>query len=103
MLAFIQISINLLLLGAIVVASAVLGYLIKNAKLKSHLKNISRLEMEMLHNHSEILRLHKELSEKETSPSKTPIFSIKDNTAEPEQLQGMRLTKKVSGNGKSTS
>lgn len=103
MLAFIQISISLLLLGAIIVASASAGYIVKNAKLKSHLKNISRLENEMLYSHSEILRLQKELSEKDTLPSKTPIFSITDNTSEPEQLQGMRLSKKISGNGKSTS
>ena len=106
MLAFLEISINIVLLTVIVLASASLGLLFSNSKMKKQKKAILKLEAEMLQNHAEILQLHKELSDKEGLQSKTPIFSIADNASESlkEQVSGgARLTKKVSGGGKSTS
>ncbi len=106
MLAFIEISINVAALAVIIVASVSMGFLFNWAKIKKQKKAILKLEAEMLQKHAEILQLHKELSDKEGLQSKTPIFSIADNASEAlkEQVSGgVRLTKKVSGGGKSTS
>jgi hypothetical protein len=105
MLAFIEITINIVYLAAIILASLSIGILINRSQLHKQKTVVSRLEIEMLQSHSEILQLQKELSDKE-SQSKTPIFSIKDSAAESvqEQLPGARLSKKVvGGSGKSTS
>lgn len=106
MLAFIEITINIVYLAAIVLGSAALGFLVNRARLKKQKTTISKLEVEMLQSHSEILQLQKELSDREQLSSKTPIFSIKDSAVESaqEQLPGTRLAKKVAGgNGKSSS
>jgi hypothetical protein len=106
MLAFIEITINAFLLAVIVLVSASVGFLINKSKLSKQKTAISKLEVEMLHNHSEILQLQKELADKENIQSKTPIFSIKDAAAESslEQVPGTRLPKKIiAGGGKSTS
>jgi hypothetical protein len=106
MLAFIEITINIVYLAAIVLASVSIGFLLSRAQLQKQKTAISRLEVEMLQSHSEILQLQKELSDKESLQSKTPIFSIKDSAAESvqEQLPGSRLSKKiVGGGGKSSS
>ncbi len=105
MLAFLEISINLILLAAIVIIATGVGYLFNAAVIKKQKSNIVKLESEMLKNHAEILQLQKELSEKENISSKTPIFSIADNASEllKEQAAGARLSKKVSGGGKSSS
>ena len=105
MLAFPEISMNVLLLAMIVLASASVGFLINTARLRKQKNAVLRLEAEMLRNHAEILHLQKELSEKENLQSKTPIFSIRDTTPETtgEQVAGARLSKKVSGGGKSSS
>lgn len=105
MLAFIEISINIVVLAAIIAGAVSLGFLINQARLKKQQKSILKLEAEMLRNHAEILHLQKELSEKENLHSKTPIFSIADNAVESikEQVSGARLSKKVSGGSKSTS
>jgi len=106
MLAFIEITINIVYLAAIILASASVGFLINRSQLYKQKTAISRLEVEMLQSHSEILQLQKDLSDKESLQSKTPIFSIKDSAAElvQEQLPGARLSKKiVGGSGKSTS
>ena len=105
MLASIEISINLLALAAIIGAAVTLGLFINLARIKKQKASILKLEAEMLHNHAEILHLQKELSDKENLQSKTPIFSIADNASESlkEQVAGARLSKKISGGGKSTS
>ena len=105
MLAFFEISINIILLGVITLAAASFGFLLNIARISKQKHTILKLEAEMLQNHAEILHLQKELSGKENNTSKTPIFSIADNTAESlkEQVPGTRLSKKISGGGKSTS
>jgi len=105
MLAFIEISINVLVLAALILSAAALGFILNAAKVKKQQSAILKLEAEMLHSHAEILHLQKELSDKENLHSKTPIFSIADNASESlkEQTAGSRLTKKVSGGTKSTS
>ncbi|HTE09654.1 MAG TPA: hypothetical protein VK645_01770 [Chitinophagaceae bacterium] len=103
--AFIEISINIIVLAAIILVSASVGFLINSARIKKHQSAIFKLEAEMLQNHAEILHLQKELSDKENLQSKTPIFSIADNASESlkEQVAASRLSKKISGGGKSTS
>src|ERR1700733_8272836 len=105
MLAFMEITINIVFLAAIVLVSAAAGFLMSRTRINKQKSTISKLEVEMLHSHSEILQLQKELSDKESNQSKTPIFSIRDNAAESaeEKLTGAaRLSKKiVSGGGKS--
>ncbi|GAC1453995.1 MAG: hypothetical protein NVSMB7_16410 [Chitinophagaceae bacterium] len=107
MLAFIEITINLVLLAFIILVAAVAGFLISRKQLRKQKAAVSKLEMEMLQSHSEILQLQKELSYKENLQSKTPIFSIHDNAPESsdEKLTGAaRLSKKIGGGvGKSTS
>jgi len=105
MLAFPEISINILLLAIIVLGSAAIGFLINTVRLRKQKTAVLKLEAEMLQNHAEILHLQKELSEKENLQSKTPIFSMRDNSAEAinEQGTGARLSKKVSCGNKSSS
>lgn len=104
MLAFIEITINIVYLAAIILTSAAFGFFINRSNLHKQKTAISRLEVEMLQSHSEILQLQKELSEKESLQSKTPIFSIKDSATDlvQEQLPA-RLSKKVVGGNGSTS
>lgn len=106
MLAFAEISINILLFAVTVLAAGLLGFFINVGRIGKQKAAVLKLETEMLRNHAEILQLQKELSEKESRSSKTPIFSIRDNTPESlnEQVAGTKLTRKiVSGGGKSTS
>jgi len=105
MLAFLEISINIVLLTIIVLGAASFGFFINAARIAKQKAAILKLETEMLQNHAEILQLQKELSEKDNLHSKTPIFSIADNASEllKEQVPGARLSKKVSGGGKASS
>jgi hypothetical protein len=106
MLAFIDITINIVALATLVLGSALAGFFVNRAQMRKHKSAISRLEMEMLQSHSEILQLQKELSDRDNLQSKTPIVSIKDSAAEAlqEQLPGNRLSKKIAGgNGKASS
>ena len=104
MLAFLEISINIILFGFTILAAACFGFSFNTARISKQKHTILKLEAEMLQNHAEILQLQKELSGRENNTSKTPIFSIADNTTESlkEQVPGTRLSKKISG-GKSTS
>ena len=104
MLAFLEISINIILFGFIIIVGVAFGFLLNTARIKKQKHTILKLEAEMLQNHAEILNLQKELSGKENLTSKTPIFSIADNASESlkEQAPGTRLSKKISG-GKSSS
>ena len=105
MLAFPEISINIILLAVIILVSGSLGFLINTARIRKQQAAVQKLEAEMLHNHAEILQLQKELSDKENLHSKTPIFSIRDTAPEAlgEQTPGTRVSKKVSGGGKASS
>jgi hypothetical protein len=82
MLAFIEITLNLFTFTGIIAVSVLAGFILKKVKLNSFKKVVERLEKEMLNDHAEILRLQKELSDKEPHHSQTPIFSIRDNAAE---------------------
>jgi hypothetical protein len=82
MLAFIEITLNFFTFTAIIAVSVLTGFILKKVKFSSVKKLVEKLEKEMLDNHAEILRLQKELSDKEINQSQTPIFSIRDTAAE---------------------
>jgi len=104
MLAFIQMSINIFYLAGMVIAATICGFFISQGKVNKQRIAISKLEMEMLQNHAEILQLQKELSDKDKSSSKTPIFTIGDASElskEQAQANGRLGKKLISGGGKS--
>jgi len=98
MLAFIEITLNVFVLGAIVVVAGLIGFIGKTSVINRGKQSIDRLEKEMLISHAEILRLQKELAGKEGQPSQAPIVSIRDtNTPEPskENLPDAAMRKKL--------
>lgn len=105
MLAVIEITLNLFIFGAIVIAAGLTGFILKNMRLSNTRKLVERLEQEMLGSHAEILRLQKELSEKEANQSQAPIFSIRDNITTESSKDNLPDTgvrkKMLSGLGKS--
>jgi hypothetical protein len=80
MLLLIEVTINVLAIPAIAIGSFIGGYMFNTARHRGLKKNLERLENDMLHNHAEILRLQKELAEKESSASQTPIVPIRENS-----------------------
>ena len=56
----IQVNMNILLLAALVIAAAGLGYLIRSSQIRSLNKKLGDLEKEMLASHAEILQLHRD-------------------------------------------
>lgn len=75
---------NVMWVPAIVLASAICGYLGKKIKLVKSQQRVISLENEMLENHAEILRLQKELSRMEkvydSRPSSTRVVPMKDSS-----------------------
>ena len=103
MLAFIEVSIDIVLLAGIILVSFFMGFFINRTRIKKQQSAILKLEAEMLQNHAEILHLQKKLSDRENLQSKTPVFSMADNASESlkehlkDQVTVSRLSKKVSG------
>ncbi len=102
---FPEVTINLFMFAAIIFLFFVSGFVAARVKFDKQKAAISRLEVEMLRSHAEILQLQKELSEKEHPSSKTPIFSIRDSGTEttPDKTPAERSSKKISGGGKGNS
>jgi 5'-3' exonuclease len=103
MLAFIEVTLNLFVLGGILLAAAAFGFVIKSGKLGRQSSNIEKLEKEMLSSHAEILRLQKELAIIDNQTAQAPIVSIRDNASDSnkESLPDAAMRKKVfSGIGK---
>lgn len=73
-------SINMVVLfGAVAVftAGVVLGFVCRSRQLKKSQKRILELETEMVTNHAEILRLHKQQAEQEEPTVETvPVISL---------------------------
>lgn len=107
MLPVIEITLNFFVFGAIVIAAGITGFILKNIRLSNTRKLVERLEKEMLGSHAEILRLQKELSDKDISQPQAPIFSIRDNItteSSKENLPDTSVRKKMLlGAGKSKS
>ncbi len=79
------ILINVLWVPAIVLASAIIGFLMRKGQLAKSQRRILSLENEMLQNHAEILRLQQDLARAEKSvpdrSSSTPVVPMKDSSA----------------------
>jgi hypothetical protein len=61
----IQISINIALLGGLIIGAMVAGFALRSVQLKKLRYKVSELEKEMLANHAEILDLQKEKVEQD--------------------------------------
>jgi len=83
MLALIEITLNVISLGALLLVTLFIGFIARNMQLAKLRKCIENLENEMLQSHAEILKLQKENSNLEIrQQSQTPIVSIRDNATE---------------------
>lgn len=104
MLVFIEISLNIFVLGGMIICAALIGFIPRTSKLRKAQRTIDRLEKEMLANHAEILSLQKEISSKNIQPSRTPIVPIreKDNEPKKETLPDPSVRKKMLSGGSST-
>jgi hypothetical protein len=76
MLTFIAVTINLLFIIAISVIALALGFWLGSLKRNKVEEKIRHLEIEMLNSHAEILRLSKEIAEKEMAENKTLVVPI---------------------------
>jgi hypothetical protein len=76
--AFITISLNIFFIAAISFLSLLIGYWVGLAKRWKIEKKIQNLENEMLNSHAEILRLSKEIADKEIEESKTLVVPLRD-------------------------
>lgn len=76
MIAFITININVLFILAIGILSLAIGYWAGIAKKNKIEQKIRHLETEMLNSHAEILRLSKEMAEREMAENKTLVVPI---------------------------
>jgi|SRR5882724_4711727 len=104
MLVFIEITLNIFVLGGVVITAALIGFIPRSSRLSKAQRTIDRLEKEMLANHAEILALQKEQSSKNSSPSRTPIVPIRENGNEPkkETLPDPGVRKKMFSGGSPT-
>lgn len=107
MFAIIEITLNYFVLAGIVGASLLSGFILKSYISVSMKKQVNKLENEMLESHAEILRLQKELSDKDKNQSQAPVFSIRDMGTETskESLPDTNVRKKMllGNTGKSNS
>jgi septal ring factor EnvC (AmiA/AmiB activator) len=81
MLALIEMTLNIFLFTAILAVALSVGFIAGTLKLNKIKRQIGNLENEMLNSHAEILRLQKELSDKDINQPQAPVFSIR-STAE---------------------
>lgn len=104
MLVLIEITMNVFVLGALLIAAVSIGFLPRTARLRKAQRNIDRLEKEMLANHAEILALQKEMNIKNNQSSRTPIVPIRENGNETkkEATPDPVVRKKVLSGGSST-
>lgn len=104
MLVFIEITMNVFVLAALMISAAIAGFLPRRAKLNKAQRTIDRLEKEMLANHAEILALQKEMNIKSNQSSRTPIVPIRENGNETkkEASPDPVVRKKIISGGSST-
>lgn len=105
MVLAVDITLNAYSIIAIAIVCFVIGFLGKAAKLRNVKTSLEKLEKQMLSDHSEILRLQKELAEKDALlHPKAPIVQLRDNIgteANKEKMPDSGLRK--TGNSKSSS
>jgi prefoldin subunit 5 len=83
----IELNMNVFVLGAIVLVSVGLGFMIRRSQIRSLKKKIVELEKEMLSNHADILELQKSkaLLQQNLQASKIPVIPLnpsKDESAD---------------------
>ena len=74
----IELTINVFVLGTIVLVSVILGFMIRSSQIRSMKKKIVELEKEMLSNHADILELEKSktLLMQNVQDSKIPVIPL---------------------------
>lgn len=78
---------NVLVLMAILVGSAALGYVFRSAQIKSAKKKILALEKEMLSSHAQILALQEKLSRLQVKDkSNIPVIPLKSVSSTEEKV-----------------
>jgi hypothetical protein len=87
MLAIISFSLSLISIGALVLFPFTAGLWLGTAKRSKIEKKIRQLETEMLNSHAEILRLSKEIADKETEQSKTLVVPLHEMSSKKSREQ----------------
>lgn len=80
----IELTMNVYVLGAIILASLTIGFMIRRSQIRSLKKKIVELEKEMLSNHADILELQKSnaLLQQNVQDSKIPVIPLNPNKDE---------------------
>jgi hypothetical protein len=96
----IQISINVVLLGGLIIFAVLAGYALRSLQLKKLQHKISDLEKEMLANHAEILDLQKEKVAqdqklKELSLPIIPVIPLNKTADDKSELPDVSMRKKL--------
>jgi hypothetical protein len=82
-----EVNLNVLVLMAILVGSAALGYVFRSAQIKSAKKKILALEKEMLSSHAQILALQEKLSRLQVKDkSNIPVIPLKSVSSTEEKV-----------------
>lgn len=104
MLVFIEITVNVFVLVAMLVSAVLIGFIPRTARLRKARRTIDRLEKEMLANHAEILTLQKDMNVMTNQSSRTPIVPIRENSNETkkETLPDPAVRKKIISGGSQT-
>jgi hypothetical protein len=77
----IEVTLNIVILGGLMLCAFVVGYLLRSRQLKKAYKKVIELEKEMLSNHADILQLQKEKVTlmKQMNESKIPVIPMKSS------------------------
>ncbi|MBC7903846.1 MAG: hypothetical protein H7Y27_10500 [Gemmatimonadaceae bacterium] len=99
MLLAIEMTLSVFTLTGIILIALFVGFMLRAAQLSRIKQSNERLENEMLSNHAEILKLQKELADKTSVQSRTPIVPMRESVAEtnPEKLPESGSRKKFLG------
>jgi len=82
-----EVNLNVLVLMAILIGSAALGYVFRSAQIKSAKKKILALEKEMLSSHAQILALQEKLSRLQVKDkSNIPVIPLKSVSSTEEKV-----------------
>lgn len=80
----IELTLNIYVLGGIVLLSFFLGFLVRRKQTRSMKKKVIELETEMLNNHADILELQrtKSILEQSLNASKIPVIPLNPSKEE---------------------
>ncbi len=79
-----EVTMNVFVLFGLLLATSVIGFLLRSAQVRSLKSKVIELEREMLNNHASILELQKERAflEKQIRESKIPVIAMKKSKEE---------------------